>query len=331
MKFKLSNENQNILCASVCGVAGFAATYISLPGHGPAAGLCLLALCAMICAFMRGSIYIRLLAAPITSGITATVMADTNITAIIYAAVMLLMCAVFTFTVRYAFKKGIIVRVLAVIMSLAMFPINILLCGFITDALPAQRLMDEYISQVYGENSVLSPVYYNPKSGIYQIDAHTPDSPTEVKHIYVKNGRIIDEYIGFVEEKIQNGYVLQLTKALRTALPNESFEVYGNGIADFHSQKIDPLSETDFSSSASFTVHIGGMKSPSEFVSAVQRYADALYFSGQKYYKITFTGGNGQRDIYSVTVKNGFLLSRTEMLRVRPISRFGRRFWQELD
>lgn len=317
-KFSLSSENQNILCASVCAAAGFAAAYASLPGHGPVSGLCLLALCAAVCALINGHILIKLTAAPVSAGIIASVLTGSTATAAMYAAVMLLMCAVFTYTFRYAFKKSTAVKMISVVLSLAMFFINAMLCGFITDILPAQKLVDEYTSGLYNENSVISTVYYDATAGRYKCDIHASDSPTEISHINVVGGKIEDGYIGYVRERLEHVPLMKLTSVLRSAVPSGNFSVVSDGITGFPFDTADPLDTNDYSAQMSFTVKIGGMLSPDEFAAAAQKYADAVHFSDLPFCRITFTGGNGQRTLYSVTIKNGFLLTRISPSRVTP-------------
>lgn len=176
-------------------------------------------------------------------------------------------------------------------------------------AMSADRQLSAYTNAKYpdSKNAALgdfefSKIYYDFRTGAYNIEAVSSKFPTEGGTITVNDNNLRDGFEKTMEEKICEPYVLEITSVLRESFPDDNFSVRYDKIAKKDGEAPLSKGKNELYGSIDFEINLGGVQSAVQMRNKVEKYLRVLDSSGIKYSRIIFKSGTGQWIRRSVTV-----------------------------
>lgn|GEM_PF-1433415 len=221
---------------------------------------------------------------------------DTLIAAIIAASSFLLIeLAVALCMSKRAFRVvcGVTVAVLCV-MGTALY------LGNPFSALQADGVLRSYIEAHYDTEAgghTFGDIRLDHRTGYYAVTASNVEFPTEVCHILVADGFVIDHYRDVLEDQETRDEALEITKTLRESFGTDMFSIVQTGIGSF-SRSLEHYSvynTTDYASHTDFCIRMSGKPTMEKLFDAALNYHTVLEASDLVYDEILYLGGEGLR------------------------------------
>ncbi len=227
----------------------------------------------------------------------------------VYTALCLLACILSNACVA-EYKKNKLRASLLSSASLGLcIALSIGLIGNPISAISADKELNEYTDKKYpaNENGALgnfefSDIYYDFRTGAYNIEAVSDRFPTEGGTITANDGSVRDSFEAIMEEKICEPYVLEITSILRDSFPDDNFSVRYDEIARKDGEAPLSKGEGELHGSISFEIYLGGIQSATQMRTRVEKYLRSLDRSGIEYSRVIFKSGTGQWIRRSVTI-----------------------------
>lgn len=238
-----------------------------------------------------------------------TVEEDDLTVTLVYAALCLLTSILSSVCIEQFKKNKTRASILSSLSLGLCIGLSIGLIGNPIAAITADRELTEYTAKKYpaNENGALgsfefSNVYYDFRTGAYNIQAVSDKFPTEGGTITANDGNVRDGFESTMEEKICEPYVLEITSVLREAFPDDSFTVRYDEISKKDGEAPLSKGKGELYGSISFEINLGGVQSAVQMRNKVEKYLRVLDASEIKYSRVIFKSGTGQWIRRSVTI-----------------------------